>query len=169
MKINKRIPAFTIMEVTIAMLLSAIVIGITYTVFSIVTRSYHNYNLKHKGMAGMLRLDELLQKDFERAEIILKDTDGIVIKSPAHQIRYRFYSDYVLRIGPAVDTFKIKNDSLVTSFESKVISATGINDEQNRLDELSIQLNLQNEKIPYYYHKTYSSVNLINRIPDAVN
>lgn len=157
------------MEVTITMLLSAIVIGITYTVFSIVSHSYHSYTMKHEEMNRLLRLDELLQKDFDRAEIVLKDTGGVAIRSQNRLIRYRFDGNYVLRIGITTDTFKVKNDSLLTSFESKVITTPGDNDEQNRLDELGIQLMLQNEKIPYYYHKTYSSVNLINRIPNAVN
>lgn len=157
------------MEVTIAMLLSAIVIGTCYTVFSIITRSYHGYQLKHEEMAGVLRLDELLQKDFDRAEIILKDTDGIVMKNAARLTRYRFYGDYVLRIGVAVDTFKVKTDSVVTSFENKAISTPGTDEEQSRLDQLDIQITLQKEKIPYYYHKKYSSVNLINRTANAIN
>jgi hypothetical protein len=167
--ITKRIPAFTMMEVTIAMLLSTIVIGITYTVFSIITRSYHSYNLKHEEMATVLRLDELLQKDFDRAEIVLKDTDGIAMQNKDGLTRYRFYGDYILRVGLSTDTFKVKNDSVITSFESQVISSVERSAEQNRLDELDIQFTLQKEKIPYYYRKIYSSENLINRNPHAVN
>jgi hypothetical protein len=167
--INKRIQAFTIMEVTIAMLLSVIVIGITYTVFSIVTLSHHKYSLKHEEMAKVLQLDELLHKDFDRAEIVLKDTDGIAIKNKNRLTRYRFYGDYILRVGSTTDTFKVKSDSVITSFENQVINSPGISVEQNRLDELDIQLTLQNEKIPYYYRKIYSSVNLINRTKNAVN
>ena len=167
--ISKRIQAFTIMEVTITMLLSTIVIGITYTVFSIIIRSYHSYSIKHEELASVLRLDELLQKDFDRAEIIMKDTDGIALRNSTHLTRYRFYGDYALRIGIAVDTFKVKSDSVITSFESEVINSAGTTVEQNRLDELDIQFTLQKEKIPYYYHKIYSSANLINRNNDAVN
>ena len=57
MKVNNKLQAFTIMEVTIAMLLSAIVIGITYTVFSIVSRSYRSYTNKHEEMNRLLLLD----------------------------------------------------------------------------------------------------------------
>ena len=151
------------------MLLSAIVIGITYTVFSIVTRSYHSYNLKHEEMAVVLRLDELLQKDFDRAEIVLKDTDGIVMKNKTRFIKYRFYGDYVLRLGTTADTFKVKNDSVMTSFEGHPVNSIGESVEQNRLDELDIQVTLQKEKIPYYYRKIYSSENLITRTPHAID
>ena len=165
---NKRVPAFTIMEVTIAMLLSAIVIGITYTVFTIVTRSYRDYQLKHEKMAVVLRLDELLRKDFDRADIIMKDTDGIAMKNKMQLTKYRFYGDYVLRVGTTVDTFKVKTDSVVSSFENQMIT-TDASGEQSRVDQLDVLIILEKEKIPYYYYKIYSSVNLINRKSNAVN
>lgn len=167
--INKKIPAFTIMEVTIAMLLSAIVIGLAYTIFSIVTRSYHSYQLKHEGMATVLRLDELLQRDFERAEIILKDADGIALKNGSYLVKYHFNPDYVLRTGIVTDTLKVKTDSVSLSFEGKIISSQDNDEEQNRADQLEITVMFEKEKIPYYYHKIYSSENLINRKSNAVH
>lgn len=167
--INRKIPAFTIMEVVITMLISAIVIGITYTAFSIITRSYQSFDSKHKDMAAVLRLDELLQKDFNRAEIVLKDTDGIALKDSSRIIKYSFNPDYVLRIGIVVDTFKVKSDSVSTTFENTVVNEMKVDKEENRLDELDLNIILQNEKIPYHYHKIYSSANLINRNPNAVN
>lgn len=165
----KKLPGFTIMEVTIAMLLSAIVIGLTYTVFSLVTRSYQSYQTGHREMATVLSLDGLLRRDFDRAELILKDTDGIVLISKNNIIKYRFYPDYVLRKGIAIDTFRLKTDSIAMSFEGKTIDGSETSAEDSRLDELDMQLTLQKEKIPYYYHKIYSSANLINRKTNARN
>jgi len=167
--ISKKVPGFTIMEVTIAMLLSALVIGISYTVFSLVTRTYRTYQLKHQEMANVLRLDELLQMDFGRAEVILKDTDGIALKNSNRVIKYSFYPDYVLRRGITVDTFRVKTDSITISFENKPLDDLKDIEEDNRMDELAMLISLQKEKIPYYYHKIYSSVNLINRKADAGN
>jgi type II secretory pathway component PulJ len=167
--IKRKIQAFTIMEVTITMLISALVIGITYTAFSIITRSYHSFDSKHQDMAVVLRLDELLQKDFNHAEIVLKDTDGIALRDSSRTIKYRFNQDYILRVGITVDTFKVKSDSVSTIFENNTVNETGPSQEANRLDELGLNIILQNEKIPYHYHKIYSSANLINRNPNAVN
>lgn len=167
--ISKKVPGFTIMEVTIAMLLSALVIGISYTVFSLVTRTYRTYQLKHQEMANVLRLDELLQMDFGRAEVVLKDTDGIALKNSNRVIKYSFYPDYVLRRGITVDTFRVKTDSITMLFESKALNGLNDIEEDNRMDELAMLISLQKEKIPYYYHKIYSSVNLINRKADAGN
>lgn len=166
---SKKVPGFTIMEVTIAMLLSAIVIGLAYTVFSLVTRSYQSYQARHRQMATVLSLDGMLRRDFDRAEVILEDTDGIVLTSKNHLIKYRFYPDYILRKGIATDTFRLKADSVAKTFEGKAIDDSGTGAEENRIDELDIQLTLQKQKIPYYYHKIYSSANLINRKTNAGN
>jgi hypothetical protein len=120
-------------------------------------------------MAAVLRLDELLQKDFNRAEIVMKDTDGIALKDSSRIIKYRFNPDYVLRIGIVVDTFKVKTDSVGMAFENTMINEMKVDEEDKRLDELDLNITLQNEKIPYHYHKIYSSANLINRNPNAVN
>ena len=167
---NRRsIKAFTIIEVTIAMLISAIVIGITYAVFSIINQSYNSFNKKNEHMAVVLQLDKLLRRDFEHAELIIKDTSGIVFHGSDKTVRYKFDTAYVVRIGLITDTFKVKTDTVNTLFESKTINETGASEEQNRLDQLDLFLVLQNEKITYHYHKIYSSANLINRNPDAVN
>ena len=107
--------------------------------------------------------------DFGRAEVILKDTGGIALKNSNRVIKYGFYPDYVLRRGITVDTFRVKTDSITMSFESKVLDNLKDIEEDNRVDELAILVSLQKEKIPYYYHKIYSSVNLINRKADAGN
>lgn len=166
---SKKVPGFTIIEVTIAMLLSAIVIGLTYTVFSLVTRSYQRYQTRHREMATVISLDGLLRRDFDRAELVLKDTDGIALTSKTNLIKYRFYPDYILRKGIATDTFRLKADSVAMTFEGKAIDDSGTGAEENRIDELDMQLTLQKEKIPYYYHKIYSSANLIKRKTNAGN
>jgi len=168
MKRNK-IKAFTIMEVTITMMIAAILMGITYTAYSIVSRSYLSFNTKNKDMAELEQLDGLLKKDFDRAEIILKETDGISIKHTDRTVSYQFNPDYIIRTAGITDTFKIKTGEITTSFEGRPVNEANASQEQNRLDQLDLNLLFQNEKIPYHYYKQYSSVNLIQRNPDALN
>lgn len=164
-----RIKAFTIMEVTVTMMVAAILMGITYTTYSIVSRSYLSFNTKNKDMAELELLDRLLKRDFDRGEVILKETDGIIIKNTDRMVTYEFSPDYITRNSGITDTFKVKTEGLSTSFEGQPVDETGLSGEQNRLDDLSFNLIFQNEKIPYHYYKQYSSVNLIQRNPDAVN
>src|ERR1700709_1903430 len=105
---NKRIKAFTILEVTITMLVAALVMGITYSAYAIIIKSYGAFNKKNQDMAVVVRLDEWLKKDFSRAEIILKDTAGIALNSPDRHIKYRFDPDVIIRTEIRSDTFKVK-------------------------------------------------------------
>ena len=166
---RQRVKAFTIMEVVVTMTIAAILMGITYTSYQIVSKSYRSFNVKNNEIAALERLDELLKKDFNRAGIIEKDEKGIVVKSKRDTIQYEFTPDFILRISAITDTFKIKNEGLSTSFEDQLVDGQGLSEEENRLDGLNISLLLQNEKILYHYHKVYSSVNLINRNPDAIH
>jgi len=165
----KKVAAFTIIEVTIAMLISALVIGMTYSIYLIVSKSYQSFNLKNDTMAVVLRLDEWLHKDFDRSEAVWKDTSGIAMQYPGNTVRYKFDTAYVVRIGVRTDTFKVKTDTVNTLFEGKAISEFKSAGDQNRIDQLDLSLILQNQKITYHYHKVYSSANLINRNPDALN
>jgi len=168
--IKKQARAFTIMEVTIAMLISAIVIGITYTVYSIISRSYNSFNTKNEEMAVVIRLDELLQKDFDRSECISKDTAGITFQTANNNlVKYKFDRDYVLRIGLITDTFNVNPDTVNTFFETNAVDEIGERAEKNRVDELNLTLTSQNGKITYHYLKVYSSENLFNRKPDALH
>jgi prepilin-type N-terminal cleavage/methylation domain-containing protein len=164
-----KIKAFTIMEVTITMMIAAILMGITYTAYSIVSRSYLSFNTKNKDMAELEQLDGLLKKDFDRAEIILKEADGISIKHTDRTINYQFNPDYIIRTSGITDTFKIKTGEIATSFEGQPVNEANSSHEQNRLVQLDLSLLFQNEKIPYHYYKQYSSVNLIQRNPDAIH
>jgi len=167
--IKQRVPSFTIMEVTITMLVATILIGITYTSYSIVSKSYLSFTTKNTEMAGLETLDKLLKRDFDRAELIKKDTSGILLESPGHIVKYELMPDFVVRTSSRLDTFKIKTMEFTTLFEGLPVSEVSPSEEQNRLDQLDITLLFQTEKIPYHYHKQYSSANLIQRNPDAIH
>jgi hypothetical protein len=60
------------MEVTVTMMIAAILMGITYTTHIIVSKSYLSFNTKNAGMAEVELLDKLLKRDFDRADVIAK-------------------------------------------------------------------------------------------------
>jgi len=165
----KKVRAFTIMELTVAMLISAIVISITYTAYLIVSKSYKSFSGKNEKMAAVLKLDELLKKDFLRSERVEKDTSGIDIYYPKRTVKYKFDSASVIRLAGRTDTFRVKTDSISTLFEGKEVQLLGDSAENNRIDELTLPVILQNQKLTYYYHKVYSSENLINRTSNALH
>ena len=166
---NQKVKAFTIMEVTITMLITGLIIGITYTSYSIVIKSYHSFTTKNDSMAVLVSLDHVLKRDFDRADSILKDSAGITVKKNDMSIKYVFMPDFIVRNSLKTDTFKVQTQEVMTSFDNIPIIEMQATAEQNRIDGLDFTLVFQNEKIPYHYRKLYSSENLIQRNPNAVN
>ena len=164
-----RVKAYTLMEITVAMLVSAIVISITYSAYSIVSRSYIAYKTKNDRLAVLERLDELLKRDFSHADSILKTDNGILVMSKGDSISYELDTAFVVRMSTIIDTFKVKTAETVTSFENASITVISPDKGQNRIDDLDFTLLFENEKIPYHYHKDYSSANLIERNPNAIH
>ena len=167
--IKQKVKAFTILEVTITMLITALLIGITYTSYSIIVKSYRSFTVKNEEMTVLVTLDHLLKRDFDQAEMIFKDQDGIALTSNDKTIKYEFKPDYIVRNAARIDTFKVQTQDVSTAFENVPINEVQETEEPNRIDELAFTLIFQNEKIPYHFYKLYSSVNLIQRNPNAVN
>lgn len=169
-----KVKAYTILEVVIAMLVSVVVIFITYTAYSIVSRSYGNFRSKNEDMAILARLDQLLLRDFERAEVINGSGNQVsMTRDNGRMVSYEFANGYVVRTDQIVDTFKVSTEKYQTLFEGKPLGdgeeLDVKNKESDRLDELSFAVTYKNETIPYHYYKRYSSLNLINRNPHAIN
>jgi hypothetical protein len=167
---NKRsVKAFTIMEVTIAMLLASVVIGLTYATYNIVSKSYSLYNVKNDKLAELVRLDELIRRDFDKAATVERTANGFEMRSLNKLVTYGMENEFVIRKSVVVDTFKVNVQGMSTSFEGMNISEPFNDDKQNRIDELELILFYDDKKIPYHYHKQYSSVNLMQRYTDALN
>ncbi|MDP9080023.1 MAG: hypothetical protein M3O71_21565 [Bacteroidota bacterium] len=166
---KNKVPAYTIMEVTITMLVSAILIAITYTSYSIVTKSYNSFTGKNTDLAVLVSLDHLFTRDFEKANAIVKDSTGILLQRDSNSIRYEFAPDFIIRRAARIDTFKVQNQEVTTSFENIPLPGLRSDSVQNIIDELDFTILYQKEKITYHYHKSYSSENLIERNPNAVH
>jgi len=152
---DQRLCAFTIMEVTVSMLIAAIVIGIAYTAYSIISRSYTTFKYKNDDLAVLNRVDELLRRDFGKAEMVTRSGNGLLI---GDHISYEFSPAYIVRNSGTIDTFKVSNLDLQT------VSAGA-----DLIDEVSFTIVFRGERIPYHYRKTYSSADLIKPYAHAGN
>jgi prepilin-type N-terminal cleavage/methylation domain-containing protein len=164
-----KVQAFTLMEVTITMLIAAILIAVTYTSYSIVIKSYNSFTNKNNDMAVLVSLDHVLKRDFEQAKTILKDSAGFSFRKDSALVRYEFSADYIVRKAARIDTFKVQNQDVSGSFENVPLLELQTTAAQNIIDELDFTILYQKETIPCHYHKMYSSENLIEKKPDAIN
>lgn len=153
---SKRLPAFTLMEVTIAMLISAIAISMTYTIYRIVSKSYFDYSVKQDKMADLMSADQLIRTDFFSARQIRKTEGGIDLLLKEGHIVYVFDKERLMRsqFDLKTDTFKIAAQIDRVSFENKEV------ENGERIDQVKITVMAEGHHIPYTYNKQYSSNDL---------
>ncbi len=157
------------MEVTIALLLAAVVIAITYTCFNILYKSYLDFNLRQKRLTDISQFDRVIGRDIEKARVMIQQNNGIIIKTSNSDIKYIFQPDYILRVTGSIDTFTVKAAELATYFQGNELLNSTDDPEDGRLDGISFNIISGNDKFPYYYFKHYSSEDLIDRNNNAIN
>lgn len=151
----KRIKAFTLFELVLGMLLAAIVIGMAYYASTIFMRIYGSYSKNSYAQSELVLFKKVVSKDVERAarldflndELLLKDPQGEAVLS------YTFTSEYALRRGAAVDTFKLDNLQVRASFE-------GLGQESGLTDLLVFSFRHADEPAVFMVRKQYSAKDL---------
>ena len=148
------------MEITVTMLVVALLIGITYTAYGIISSSFERFNRKQEEIAVLLTVDGLLKRDIAHAGSVVRDAGGLTFFSSFDTVRYEFRPDEIVRIKTRTDTFRVRPLALRCSFEKEPVEPTG-NTGDARIDELTFKLICQETEIPYHYYKSYSASDLV--------
>lgn len=149
------------------MMISAILIGLTFTIYSIATRSYQSFSKKNDEVIVMLTLDRLLRRDFSKAEAIRRQGNKILIIGYNDTARYDFESDFLIRTRGIIDTFKVDYQQLDSKFEGRPFETNP--DTAVLQDELSFSVTYHDQVIPYHYFKQYSSETLFQNDHYAIH
>jgi type II secretory pathway component PulJ len=153
----KKIAAYTLMEVTVAMLLSAIVISICYTAYGIIGSYYADFRNKNETADAILGIRHAMEKDFLRSRYILKTADGIAIEQDSLPLIYVFKDSLILRklAEQHTDTFNLQPKELKFFFEgNEVIDA-------DTIDQVNFDLIIsRNQTVPIQLTKFYSAKDL---------
>ena len=154
--INRKVASFTVIEVTIAMLIAAIAISITYTAYNIVGKLYLDYTTTQKKYSQVTLLNELLNLDCISAERIIRTREGFQVNSRKGEIQYIITDDFIIR-----DQFSLRRDTFMLSVSSKIYYFEGQQTEnEEAIDQISLSVGSLGYIIPLKYYKQYSSQNL---------
>lgn len=147
------------MEVTIAMLLSAIAISICYTAYGIISNYYTAFHQKNQTANDIIDLKHVMEIDFMKSKGLLKNDSGIEIISDSSSIYYIFSEQDVLRKlnTQHTDTFRIATNGLTTYFEAQEILTT------DTIDQINFNVVIPKKAaIPIQVNKFYSAKELFN-------
>jgi type II secretory pathway component PulJ len=161
MKIKSRVPAFTILEMVITMMISALIMGFALTAYLLILRANASIQQKNGWTVEVLQLDKTIQRDIDRGLKVLKTTNGIMITDSADSVSYAFNAAYIVRISRRIDTTKLQVEDLQTVFEQQPA-------EKGLVDEISFKVTCNQQTIFLIFHKYYSSADLFNNTPYAI-
>lgn len=101
--------AFSFMETIISMVISGIVVGLLFLIFSILTERMLDFKIQNQEIADLNRFTFSVNKDiFDNNVFTVEDTTLNFISYSGSKTEYHLSTDYVIRNSKTfTDTFKI--------------------------------------------------------------
>lgn len=127
-------PAFSIIEAVVSMVVSAIVIGLIFVVFTILSERMLDFKNQNQYVSDLNRLTYSLNKDIFESEKMIASDEGLVFYSySGDRTTYVTNPEYLLRSREEfIDTFRIpvkqfRMDSLQNKTKTAVFQRLSIN------------------------------------------
>ncbi len=151
---QKKYRAFSLVEVSIVLLLSTVVVSIAYTGLHIFSKTIHSYKTKQNNISDYKEFSSHFSTDWWQSSNIKRVGNTIVFYFPDETIiRYQFSKKKVVRS---------KNGANIIISTSASIHDVKYN-EYNSIEEISIKVDFQKENLTLYEHKTYSITSYMNQ------
>ena len=113
---NKKhsLQAFSIVEAIVGMAVAAIIMGMTFFIFSIITERMLDFKAQNQIVNDFNRLTYSINKDIFDSEKMALNTNQVTFKGySGEEVNYYFQEDFSLRIKESfIDTFAIKLNSI---------------------------------------------------------
>lgn len=154
------VAAFSIIETLVGMAITAIIMGILFLIFSIVTERMLDFKNQNQLVNDLNRLTYSLNKDiFEKEKMIKTDNELAFCGYAGEKTIYHFEEDFTTRSQETfVDTFKIKLKQIVIDT---------VKNKSERLLFQKLKLNVEineNESSLSFYKRVYAN-ELLQKIP----
>ncbi|MCW8311106.1 type II secretion system GspH family protein [Sphingobacterium sp. InxBP1] len=160
---NRKLKAFTLLELTIAMLISAISIGMAFYMFQYFQQLFLAQQKQRQERFSYSLLKHLLQQDIDRAVWLKSDVNGLICVSGKGRISYEFDAQYIVRhqYDSHQDTFQIATIDFDTTARLENLPMDDLT------DHLSLRIKFEDNEHRFEYNKTYSAQQLIQ--PELYN
>ncbi|MHC0439224.1 PulJ/GspJ family protein [Flavobacterium sp. 3-210] len=154
------VAAFSIVETLVGMAITAIIMGILFAIFSIVTERMIDFKNQNQLVNDLNRFTYSINKDIFEKEKMIKTDNTIVFKGYAgEQVLYRFENDFTTRTNETfVDTFQIKLKQIVIDT---------VRNKSQRLLFQKLKLNIEtneNQTVLNFYKRVYAN-ELLQKMP----
>ncbi|TYR36312.1 type II secretion system protein [Sphingobacterium phlebotomi] len=156
MTIRIRYSAFTLLEMTIAMLIAAICMGIAFYVLRTFTQMGEAQQREKQAAFGLQLFQHRMQREFLEADYVRFADNTLVLDRDIGQTRYVFLDSTVIRSQQDIPT-----DTLYGQPEYLTVEYIK-NLRQEIVEVCQFELQTENKRYPFVLRKVYSAENLIN-------
>lgn len=148
----KKQKAFTLLEMIVVMMLMALITGISFYAYQIISSQYHSYQLSMNQNNQLLLFQKTVIQDISKSEYLEKTAEGFQCIFPEATIKYNYAGDSVIRTINVSDTFffKIQNDS--ASFFNKTTLSVG-----DVIQKLNFTVTIDGDTLYYVFAKDYGA------------
>lgn len=154
---QKKLKAFTLLELLIGMIISSLVVGFSYWAYFVIYSQYMNYKLVKEQINAEITFQTVILNDVTGAQAIFSDADNEITlqNDSVAEINYRFTVKFILRKqNEIIDTFAFP----ATAWQVVTIPETS----NNLVESFSFNSTIFNEVKEFSFAKQYAADVLIN-------
>ena len=120
-----KLPAFTMIELIVVMVLSGVIFSMALLVIEIVGQQARHQEEQHQEVLELEQLELLLQKDAYQSKAMWVEQGQVLLEYEQYTINYQFgteeISRTILQQSLHTDTFHLPSRSLRTTWQGQVI------------------------------------------------
>jgi type II secretory pathway pseudopilin PulG len=152
----KRFLSFTIIELVIGLLISAIIISLAFYTYLFFNHQLNVYNDKSSAIKRFNLLNSVLQKDFDKADRIMDSSENTIIicKYGVSRVQYSINSTGMIREAGGI------RDSFLLPIRLQVIEH--LDDTTGLITRIRLSIQVEKERIPLFVQKIYSSQEIMS-------
>lgn len=151
--LSKNIKAFSVLEAVFSMVITAIIIGVVFIIFEILSERMIDFRRENQFIADLNRLNYVINKDaFENDEMMVYDSELLFSSSTGEKTRYLVEESYFLRKkSEFIDTFYFRvNDLKMDTLKDK--------NQKNVFQKLNLEIDSNDDKVTLdFYKRIYSN------------
>lgn len=151
----RKIQAFTIIDLVVALIISSLIIGMAYFALSLFNNQFLRYLKKTTSLNDFFLFEKTWVRDWEQARYIRSKDNATFVMDYKNRasITYRMQDQWLIR------TTGISRDTLPIQIQKSTVHL--YNEKMNVVDQVEWVIFVGGEKIPCVYHKQYAAKDLL--------
>lgn len=162
--VHRTLPAFTLLELLVGMIVSGLVLAATFSAWHIVTQQYAQYCKTTESTVELSAFLSRLECDVADASAAYKLSETTVqLVHSTLTLEYRFSESYALRNSAGhTDTFRVSVPAIHTFYKTEKTAGENL-----RIDELRVVLSFDGKKEEKLFLLPHDAKSQIESEPDG--